>query len=241
MTHEGGQLGLTSGAAIGIVAADCSAITIGRVRAFSERRLGVLMRRTFRPIAVLILILAVVLLEAWALGRIPTRVQLVKFLDAISSAVTAIATVLIALFTATIWGINRSQLAHGRRVDRAYVNGGWGRHIDGKLYANINNDGKTPATVHHMVLAILPLAGLPSTPPALPRTFVNYNLEPYKRDFFSDHVFVEWDGLHEPERVLYGRFWYTDVFEKEHESGFLLHIRPRMPAVAGFPEYWRWT
>jgi hypothetical protein len=192
VTHEGGQLGLTSGAAIGIVAADCSAITIGRVRAFSERRLGVLMRRTFRPIAVLILILAVVLLEAWALGRIPTRVQLVKFLDAISPAVTAIATVLIALFTATIWGINRSQLAHGRRVDRAYVNGGWGRHIDGKLYANINNDGKTPATVHHMVLAILPLAGLPSTPPALPRTFVNYNLEPYKRDFFSDHAFVEW-------------------------------------------------
>ena len=137
--------------------------------AFSERRLGVLMRRTFRPIVVLILILAVVLF---------TRVQLVKFLDVISPAVTAIATVLIAWFTATIWDINRSQLAHGQRVDRAYVNGGWGRHIDGKLYANINNDGKTPATVHHMVLAILPLAGLPSTPPALPRTFVNYNLEP---------------------------------------------------------------
>jgi hypothetical protein len=197
--------------------------------------------RTFRPIAVLILILAVVLLEAWALGQIPTHVQLAKFLDAVSPAVTAIATAVIALFTATIWVINRSQLAHGRRVDRAYVNGGWGRYIDGKLYANINNDGKTPATVHHMVLAILPLAGLPSTPPALPRTFVNYNLEPYKRDFFSDHVFVEWDGLHEPERVLYGRFWYTDVFEKEHESGFLLHVRPRWPAIAGFPEYWRWT
>jgi hypothetical protein len=199
------------------------------------------MRITFRPIAVLILILAVVLLEAWALGRIPTRVPLVKFLDAISPAVTAVATAFIALFTATIFCINRSQLAHGRRVDRAYVNGGWGPHIDGKLYANINNDGKTPATVHHMVLAILPLAGLPSTPPALPRTFVNYNLEPYKRDFFSDHVFVEWDGLYEPERVLYGRFWYTDVFEKEHESGFLLHIRPRMPAVRASSLLLQWS
>src|SRR4051794_11264854 len=103
------------------------------------------MRRTFRPIAVLILILAVVLLEAWALGQIPTYVQLAKFLDAISPAITAIATAVIALFTATIWVINRSQLAHGRRVDRAYVNGGWWRYIDGKLYANINNDGKTPA------------------------------------------------------------------------------------------------
>jgi len=224
------------------------------------------MRRMFRPIAVLTFVLAVVLLEAWALGRIPTYVQhceksqhtgheecaayhislfallqIGKFLDAISPAVTAIASGVIAWFTATIWIINRRQLAHGRRVDRAYVNGGWGRYIDGKLYANINNDGKTPATVHHMAMAILPLAGLPTTPPELPRTFVNYNLEPYKREFFSDHVSVEWDGLHEPERVLYGRFWYTDVFDREHESGFLLHIRPRAPAVAGFPEYWRWT
>jgi hypothetical protein len=158
-----------------------------------------------------------------------------------NAVITAFATIAIAALTGTIWAVNKSQLAHARRVDRAYVNGGWGRYEDGKLYANINNDGKTPATVHHMVLAILPLAGLPSTPPALPRTFVNYNLEPYKREFFSDHVFVEWDGLHEPERVLYGRFWYTDVFGEEHESGFLLHVRARWPAVASFPEYWRWT
>jgi hypothetical protein len=158
-----------------------------------------------------------------------------------NAVITAFATIAIAALTGTIWAVNKSQLAHAQRVDRAYVNGGWGRYEDGKLYANINNDGKTPATVHHMAMAILPLAGLPSTPPALSRTFVNYNLEPYKREFFSDHFFVEWDGLHEPERVLYGRFWYTDVFGEEHESGFLLHVRPRWPAVAGFPEYWRWT
>lgn len=163
------------------------------------------------------------------------------FLEAHNGAVTAIATAIIAWFTWSIRQVNQSQLAHGRQVERAYVNGGWGRYIDGRLYANINNDGKTPATVHHMVLAILPLADLPLTPPALPRIFVNYNLEPFKRDFFSDHVFVEWDGLHEPGRVLYGRFWYRDVFGEEHESGFLLHIQPRAPAVAGFPEYWRWT
>jgi hypothetical protein len=137
-----------------------------------------------------------------------------------NAVITAFATIAIAALTGTIWAVNKSQLAHARRVDRAYVNGGWGRYEDGKLYANINNDGKTPATVHHLVLAILPLAGLPSIPPALPRIFVNYNLEPYKREFFSDHFFVEWDGLHEPERVLYGRFWYTDVFGEEHESGF---------------------
>jgi hypothetical protein len=52
--------------------------------------------RTFRPIAVLILILTVVLLEARALGKIPTYVHLAKFLDAISPTVTAIATAVIA-------------------------------------------------------------------------------------------------------------------------------------------------
>jgi hypothetical protein len=160
------------------------------------------------------------------------------FLAALISAIAAAVT---ARLTFSIRDIYRSQLAHGRQVERAYVNGGWGRCIDGRLYANINNDGKTPANVHHMVLAILPLVGLPHTPPALPRSFVNYNLEPYKRDFFSDHVFVEWDGLHEPPRVVYGRFWYRDIFGDEHESGFLLHVQPRAPAVAGFPEYWRWT
>jgi hypothetical protein len=164
-----------------------------------------------------------------------------RFVNDHNGGITALASIVVAAFTATIWGINYSQLTHGRRVERAYVNGGWGRYIDGRLYANINNDGKTSATVHHMVLEILPLAGLPHTPPVLPRTFVNYNLEPYKRDFFSDHVFVEWDGLYEPARVLYGRFWYKDVFGEEHESGFLLHVQPRAPAVADFPEYWRWT
>jgi hypothetical protein len=157
------------------------------------------------------------------------------------AAIAALAAGVTGYFTATIWKVNRSQLAHARRVDRAYVNGGYGRCIDGKLYAYINNDGKTPATVHHMAMKILPLVDLPSTPPELPRTFVNYNLEPYKREFFSDHISVEWDGLYEPDRVLYGRFWYTDVFGEEHESGFLLHVRLRWPAVAGFPKYWRWT
>jgi hypothetical protein len=156
-------------------------------------------------------------------------------------AITAIATGVIAWFTATIWVINRSQLKHSRKVERAYVNGGWGRCIDGRLYANINNDGRTPATVHHMALSILPLVGLNSVPPDLPRTFVNHNIQPYGRGVWADHVWVDWDGAYTPERVLYGRFWYADIFGDEHESGFLLHIRPTAPAVDGFPKYWHWT
>jgi len=95
--------------------------------------------------------------------------------------------------------------------------------------------------VHHMALAILPLAGLPPSPSDLPRHYVEYNIPPYGRGILADHVSVDWDGNYTPDRVLYGRFWYRDIFGDEHESGFLLHIRPGGAAVAGFPKYWYWT
>ena len=98
------------------------------------------MRRMYQPIAVLILVVAILLLEAWALGRIPTyakycefnqyrdhencatyRVAIVMvryigwFLDATAPVITAIATGIIGLFTLTIWLVNRNQLNHGQQ------------------------------------------------------------------------------------------------------------------------------
>jgi len=84
-------------------------------------------------------------------------------------------------------------------------------------------------------------AGQPPTPSDLPRHYVEYNIPPYGRGILADHVSVDWDGNYTPDRVLYGRFWYRDIFGDEHESGFLLHIRPGGAAVAGFPKYWYWT
>jgi hypothetical protein len=168
-------------------------------------------------------------------------IWIIHHLEVVATIVTAIATAYIAKFTATIYSVNKSQLAHGRQVERAYVNGGWGRFINDGVQANMNNDGRTGAMVHHMALAILPLDGLPQVPADLPRTFVNYNIQPSGRAVVADHVSVDWDGEFAPERVLYGRFWYTDIFGDEHESGFLLHVRPGTPAVDGFPRYWHWT
>jgi hypothetical protein len=62
-------------------------------------------------------------------------------------AVTATATVFIALFTFTLFWATWSLLRHGREVERAYVSGG------GPLAANdpnilaftVDNYGKTPA------------------------------------------------------------------------------------------------
>src|SRR5579884_8495 len=47
-----------------------------------------------------------------------------KHHEGIVAGVTTAATVAIAWFTATIWNVNRSQLAHGHQVERAYISGG---------------------------------------------------------------------------------------------------------------------
>jgi hypothetical protein len=41
-----------------------------------------------------------------------------------NAVITALATIAIAAFTGTIWAINKSQLAHGQQVERAYISGG---------------------------------------------------------------------------------------------------------------------
>jgi hypothetical protein len=112
------------------------------------------MRRAFRPIAVLILVLAIVLLEAWALGRIPTYAKyceynqytehekcasyhvtivairyVAQFLDAIAPALTALATAFIGGFTATIWWANKEQIRHNRQTERAYLWPGFASHL----------------------------------------------------------------------------------------------------------------
>src|SRR5208282_326954 len=52
-----------------------------------------------------------------------------KFLNDIAPALTAFATVAIALLTRRLWKINRSQLQRNRKVERAYVSGGGARTI----------------------------------------------------------------------------------------------------------------
>ena len=72
---------------------------------------------------------------------------LFSFLYDSRDAVTAVATVFIALFTFTLWWATSSLLRHGREVERAYVSGG-GPLVDGDpnmLAFTVDNYGKTPA------------------------------------------------------------------------------------------------
>jgi hypothetical protein len=158
-----------------------------------------------------------------------------------NAVITALATIAIAAFTATIWAINKRQWQHGRQVERAYISGGFGGADDdtGAIYPSIQNDGNTPCVVNYVAVDTKPLAELPQKPVYPERKFVNYQIPPHGR-LVASHVWVFMKK--DKDEIFYGRFWYTDIFGDEHTSGFALHLgKPAMPALEGFPEYWRWT
>jgi hypothetical protein len=158
-----------------------------------------------------------------------------------NAVITALATIAIAAFTATIWAINKRQWQHGRQVERAYISGGFGGADDdtGAIYPSIQNDGNTPCVVNYVAVDTKPLAELPQKPVYPERKFVNYQIPPHGR-LVASHVWVFMKK--DKDEIFYGRFWYTDIFGDEHTSGFALHLgKPAMPALEGFPEYWKWT
>jgi len=159
-------------------------------------------------------------------------------LTVLAALVTMLAAIATAYFTGTIWDINRRQLQHGRQVERGYVYGGFGdRGATNRYFASIHNNGKTPVVIDHMLVGICPLKELPQIPDISKRTYVNYSIPPQTR-IVAYGCYAVWNG--EPDHVFFGRFWYTDIFEEGHESGFALHLKEGMPA-ADIPEYWRWT
>jgi hypothetical protein len=110
------------------------------------------MRRTFRPIAVLILILAVVLLEAWALGRIPTYVQ--RFWDWMTDEAISFFTAVLAVSTIGLWIVTwrgiLGQSRDTRIIQRAYLSAkpaGIHTMTDGSVIAHVIflNSGNLPA------------------------------------------------------------------------------------------------
>jgi hypothetical protein len=85
-----------------------------------------------------------------------------KFLDAIAPALTALATVFIGLFTATIWQANREQIRHNRQTERAHLWPGFAPHLgrrfdDGGAAWNISilNTGRTAGILTEIYHALV--------------------------------------------------------------------------------------
>jgi len=150
--------------------------------------------------------------------------------------------------------VTREIFRHTKEVERAYVTAGfhgWDQ-ASGKLFAEINNYGKTQGFVREIAVAVAPLAALnpakahyPKTPPqwAAP----GYYIEPLRRGLPAGHVSVPWGG--QPDHVFYGRIWFDDIFGGRHCSSFALKLGAPHPNgsipmealdVVQYPDYWHW-
>jgi hypothetical protein len=168
----------------------------------------------------------------------------VRLIDSHNGFFSALAAMIIAGFTITIWSINRSQLKHSHEVERAYISGGGvaapeaqdisityqradtivhltKKVIGGTFQLHINNQGKTPGELLKIGLGFCDAATqIPDEP------------------IYDITTYSDWIGPGTQSRpvrsfpipsdfqspAVYGRFYYRDIFGREHSSGFILEI-----------------
>jgi hypothetical protein len=167
-----------------------------------------------------------------------------RFVNDHNGALSALATLVVAAFTFTLWLIASSQLRHAREVDRAYVSGGGpGNPPDGPFYLTINNYGGTPATLIEYAVEFCELGAIPSSPKYLDggykRTRGGGIYPPGAHGWLVAEIPYAEKQLREP--VVYGRFWYEDVWKKQHYHSFILTLAPRSLPTNISPAYTEWT
>lgn len=143
---------------------------------------------------------------------------------------TAVATLLLALFTTTLWWATYGLLRHAPRAERAYVFGGCGNQkaildpATGKLLriwvqATHGNYGKTPAFVERIAVEQCLEKDLPSRPTYTHYFDVNEPLIPGIMGRPINRVEHTFDAV--DHQIYYGRIFYRDIFEKAHISSFI--------------------
>jgi hypothetical protein len=140
---------------------------------------------------------------------------------AIATAVSAVASAVIAWFTIRMSRINANTLAHGREVERAYVF----PTIDivlptSMVRISISNNGKTAAIVCKIAVVICVSDEMPIKPNY--RSFSNADLalRPGENNVCLKNFRL--DAV--SGKVIYGRIYYTDIFKMPHSSGFIEYI-----------------
>jgi hypothetical protein len=149
-------------------------------------------------------------------------------------------TLILAFFTGTLWWATRKLVRASPRIERAYISAGLGGREDHRFCPGINNYGKTPATVHHILIGICEVAELPTIPEIHKRQWVNYSIPPTPRTIPAHNTWIVATSPIGDNTVFFGRIWYTDIFNEMHQSGFALYVgREGVPAVDA-PAYWVW-
>lgn len=142
-----------------------------------------------------------------------------------ANGITALATAVIAGFTATLWINSSNQLVHTREIERAYLTGGGDVEAGGTVFrVEVANYGKTPAFLRSFEIEF----ALSDAEVKKPRT------KAYQwRDFDdrippggpNDRTVIERIPVNPPgAKVVYGTFCYTDIWKDEHKFRFVLRV-----------------
>jgi hypothetical protein len=152
-----------------------------------------------------------------------------------NAVITALATIAIAAFTGTIWAINKSQLAHGQQVERAYISGGGGYRLDTggnppivdttQFVLTVQNYGKTPGTVTAYAVFVVDRATLSSQPAYLIPGFVPTPFHGVYQLGGPTLPITQTAVAPGPNPIAYGRLWYSDIFGGRHHFSFALPIQ----------------
>lgn len=144
------------------------------------------------------------------------------FVEKNNGAITALAGVVVAIFTVTLWWSTRTQYKHMREVERAYIWGGGPivRSEDGSrsLALTVNNYGKTPGRLTEFAVGFCPRDNIPSTP--------QYSVRQRHHDWIRPDPKANWligmFQITQRDPLIFGRLWFRDVWEEPHSIGFVL-------------------
>lgn len=154
----------------------------------------------------------------------------IAWLNVKEAAVTAIATIFIGCFTWVIACINRRQLRHARRVDRAYVTGGgdiWTDEKTGKQYfrLDIENHGQTPAFVRSHYIEFANMAELQDEYPEAREVKKRPLVDGVSPGGGRRRIFTKIERKDPANHdIVFGAVWYDDVWGDGHRSRFILRI-----------------
>jgi hypothetical protein len=182
----------------------------------------------------------------------PERVY--EFTEGHHGPLTAIATLVIALFTIVLGVNGSSQLRHGVKVERAYLTGGGDiiRDLAGKpvlapdgsgrrqFEVHVGNYGKTAAYLTHYDIHFDVLADVKAELKSVaPSERFEDRLVPGGQKAIAEVPVMRADA-----DVVYGAFWYRDIWNEEHRFRFILSIgkdnRTRPNVVGVHKDYGKW-
>jgi hypothetical protein len=152
-----------------------------------------------------------------------------------TTALAGIAGLPLLVFGWQGWQLKRT-VQHLTISERAHVSGGANRCTtrDGReaLIVTINNYGKTPAFIGNVAATVCNKAELTNFPGWEVNEWKGYVFGPTPNQL-SDIMFE-----YEAGKVIVGRIWYRDIFQKCHSVGFALNTDD-LTAVGDHESYWK--